>query len=341
MTDTTNTVENNDAETTGAQPQPPRGEIAHLHPATLRLGENVRDSVDLGKDFLASVRQHGVLVPITAVRTDDGVVTVRNGARRTLAAREVGLPTVPVYVLPADSPDDSAEAVARIVHQIVTNDHKADRRPACPGHPADDRGGPVHIQCGQKALGKPRDLKAAEAAGRSPAAMDALASGQLSLAEAATLSDFDGDDEAIAELVDVAGTDRFAHYAARLRKDRERKQAALAAAQPYAERGFTVLLDEPSWRSLDHIALDRLWTLDGREAGEQHVTNPAHWAVVPYEEDVYIDAQGDIVDADNIDWSTRGRPEATPEDGHLHADAVSWETRWVIDYYCTIRRPQA
>ena len=138
--------------------------------------------------------------------------------------------------------------------------------------------------------------------------MDALASGQLTLAEAVTLSEFDGDDEAIAELVDVAGTDRFAHDAARLRKDRERKQAALAAAQPYAERGFTVLLEFPSWRSVEHIALDRLWTPDGREAGEQHVTNPAHWAVVPYEEEVYLDAQGQVIDPDNIDWSTRGRP---------------------------------
>jgi ParB-like chromosome segregation protein Spo0J len=61
------------------------------------------------------------------VRSEDGTtVTVRNGQRRTLGAREVGLTSVPVYVLPANACDETAEAVERIVHQIVTNDQKAD-----------------------------------------------------------------------------------------------------------------------------------------------------------------------------------------------------------------------
>ena len=51
---------------------------------------------------------------------------MRNGQRRTLGAREVGLATVPVYVVTASAGDEAAEAVERIVHQIVTNDQKAD-----------------------------------------------------------------------------------------------------------------------------------------------------------------------------------------------------------------------
>jgi ParB family chromosome partitioning protein len=40
-----------------------------------------------------------VLIPIAAVRDADGQqVRVRSGQRRTLAAREAGLSTVPVYV---------------------------------------------------------------------------------------------------------------------------------------------------------------------------------------------------------------------------------------------------
>ena len=38
---------------------------------------------------------------------------IRNGQRRTLGAREVGLSTIPVYVLPATATDDTAEAVER------------------------------------------------------------------------------------------------------------------------------------------------------------------------------------------------------------------------------------
>src|ERR1700752_3923775 len=62
---------------------------------------NVRDAAAIDAEFVASVKEHGVLTPIAAVRGRDGVVRVRAGQRRTLAAREAGLPTVPVYVRPA------------------------------------------------------------------------------------------------------------------------------------------------------------------------------------------------------------------------------------------------
>ena len=63
-------------------------------------------------------------MPITGIRHPDNsdVIRVRAGQRRTLAAREVGLATVPVYVLPSSAADASEETIERIVHQIVTND---------------------------------------------------------------------------------------------------------------------------------------------------------------------------------------------------------------------------
>ena len=63
-----------------------------------------------------------MLVPITAIRRHDGVVEVRNGQRRTVAACKVGLTTVPVYVLAATAADTAAETIDRVVHQMVTND---------------------------------------------------------------------------------------------------------------------------------------------------------------------------------------------------------------------------
>jgi ParB family transcriptional regulator, chromosome partitioning protein len=106
----------------------PIGTLEHLDPATLEIGDNVRDDAALSKAFIASIAENGVLVPITGVRRPDNadLVRVRNGQRRTLAAREVGLPTVPVYVLPATVADASQETIDRIVHQIVTNDQKQD-----------------------------------------------------------------------------------------------------------------------------------------------------------------------------------------------------------------------
>ena len=70
------------------------------NPTALLIGENVHDNAALDSQFLASVREHVVLQPITAIRADVGM-EVRDGQRCTLAAREAKLDTIPVYVLDA------------------------------------------------------------------------------------------------------------------------------------------------------------------------------------------------------------------------------------------------
>jgi ParB family chromosome partitioning protein len=99
------------------------GTLEHVDPHVLVIGDNVRDDAALDAAFVASIREHGVLQPVTAIRTDDAV-QVRDGQRRTLAARQAGIATVPVYVLAATS--DKATATAdRITQQMVTNDQRA------------------------------------------------------------------------------------------------------------------------------------------------------------------------------------------------------------------------
>ena len=85
-----------------------------------------RDDAALDADFVASVKQHGLTNPIVAVRTADGVVRVRAGQRRTLAARECGLATIPVYVrrVTDGEGDEKAQAVERVAEQIVENDQR-------------------------------------------------------------------------------------------------------------------------------------------------------------------------------------------------------------------------
>ena len=43
-----------------------------------------------------------------------------------MAARKLGLSSIPVYVGPATAADAAAETIERIVHQIVTNDQDLD-----------------------------------------------------------------------------------------------------------------------------------------------------------------------------------------------------------------------
>ena len=61
------------------------GTLQYLDPIMLEIGDNVRDDAALSKEFLASIAENGVLVPITGVRHPDNsdVIRVRNGQRRT------------------------------------------------------------------------------------------------------------------------------------------------------------------------------------------------------------------------------------------------------------------
>jgi ParB family transcriptional regulator, chromosome partitioning protein len=95
--------------------------VEQVDPSTLLVDVNIRSDAALDKDFLASIRDLGVLVPIVAVRTEDGALRVRYGHRRTLAAVEVGRTSVPVIV----TCDDGADEAARIVGQWHENEHRA------------------------------------------------------------------------------------------------------------------------------------------------------------------------------------------------------------------------
>jgi ParB family chromosome partitioning protein len=75
------------------------------------------------RDFIASIRDHGVLVPVIAVRTSEHQIRVRFGHRRVLAAIQAGLPSVPVLVVANEGGDDAAQ-VERLVTQYAENQHR-------------------------------------------------------------------------------------------------------------------------------------------------------------------------------------------------------------------------
>jgi ParB family chromosome partitioning protein len=67
MTDT-NTP---DTETPSGSGHPESGTLEHIDPRELVLDTNVRDEADLDAQFIASIKEHGVLIPIAAICTDD------------------------------------------------------------------------------------------------------------------------------------------------------------------------------------------------------------------------------------------------------------------------------
>lgn len=91
-----------------------------LDPATLLVDLNIRQA-KLDKEFQASIKDHGVIEPIVAVRTEDGQLRVRHGHRRTLAAIEAAQPLVPVFITGVED-NDEADRIARQWHE---NKHRS------------------------------------------------------------------------------------------------------------------------------------------------------------------------------------------------------------------------
>ncbi|NQU38041.1 MAG: ParB/RepB/Spo0J family partition protein [Actinobacteria bacterium] len=189
-------------------------------PADLLIDRNIRDSAP-DKTLLSSVRTHGILVPIVCLQDGDGL-RVRDGHRRTLAALDVGLAEIPVFVTETDATDP-----ARVVAQYAINEHRAGlsdterldawSQLAAFGISAAD----IATKTGEK--------KATVAAALSltdlPAAASAIVKQTMTLEEAAELADFSDDPDTIDELITAAEHGSFEHAI-----DRKRNERDLAAA---------------------------------------------------------------------------------------------------------------
>jgi hypothetical protein len=105
--------------------QQPAAELAMLDPATLLTDHNLRPprTDDPFRQLVASIKEHGVLVPIVATRDHHGI-RVRYGHRRALAAVHAGRTEVPVVVYTGTLTDATAAEVDRILGQHAENTHR-------------------------------------------------------------------------------------------------------------------------------------------------------------------------------------------------------------------------
>jgi len=246
------------------------GTLAHIDPTSIVLDTNVRTTARLDDAFVASIREHGVMQPVVGYQDDDGVVHVLQGQRRTLAAIQAERPTIPVYL--AHSP---AEA-DRIITQMIENDQRSGLGDAERADAYEQLAvlGMSASQIARRAHVTKEAVEHGLAARSAESGREALAAG-LSLDDAAVLAEFEGDDDAIAALLDAAERDSIAHEASRLRRHRAAAQALATAQQDLTEQGIAVL-DEAPWGYFydGHGPAAPLRHLDVDE--EQHTTCPGH-----------------------------------------------------------------
>ncbi|HVW43826.1 MAG TPA: ParB N-terminal domain-containing protein, partial [Amycolatopsis sp.] len=193
--------------------------IEQVDPANLIVEDNIRRETALSRSFLSSVRQHGVIVPILAHPDTEGQIVVRDGQRRTLAACEVGLTSIPAYVV-----DAADEATVRIVQQLITNEHRealsdADRAEAW-RQLALEGMSPTKIA---RATGaKKAVVEAGIAVASNDLGTTALVEHDLTLDQALVLIEFEDDPATVTELRKIAQTNpgSFAHVAQRRRDEK-------------------------------------------------------------------------------------------------------------------------
>ncbi len=315
-------------------------EFAMVDPNVLDVAANVRDTVDLDAtpQFVASIREHGVLHPILTVRRGDGTLAVIDGQRRTLAAIATDTPVVPVFIRAEDDDTQNAQ-VSRIVEQIVSNDQRTgltDGQRAAGIAQLFDLG--VGVQDTARALSVTQKVaKIAGRVGGSVAARAALDTGQLSLEHAAVLASFEklGDEDAVAQLLDAAEHRpyNFPHLARRLTEDRKTARHRAAMLVPFGEAGHPVLTTDPEtgedvWHHAGEVTSAQGEPVDPTE-------HPDRWSVWADRIEAWVDTEtGEQVEEDTVDWDADG-PDDAPADGKRHPKTVVEGWAWEPSYWIT------
>ncbi|WP_159794504.1 ParB/RepB/Spo0J family partition protein [Puerhibacterium puerhi] len=225
-----------------------------VDPRALVLAENVRQTVVLDTAFKRDIAQRGVRQPIEVKYDALGQLQVVTGQRRTLAALEAGLPEVPVVLV-----EDIADEADRIVEQLAENHHRAGITTA------DDAAAVKQLslfglspaQIAKRTARPKEEVQAALAlADASEETRAVVAEREVDLVTAAKIAAFDGDQDTVERLTDVALTrpEVIDHELERARRDKAERDAVAARVAELRAQGVTVVddvTDYPNRSALD------------------------------------------------------------------------------------------
>jgi ParB family chromosome partitioning protein len=237
-----------------------------LDPATLTVDINVRKDAALTADFIASIKEHGVMEPVIAHRKDDGVVHVLMGQRRTRAAVEAGRTSIPVMII------ESPEEAERIVTQVVENIQRAELTEA-------DEADAYHqlslIGVSAAAIAKKTGrtkttVEGALKAKSSNAGAAALSKG-YTIDEALIMAEFEGNQDATEELESVIADepDQLLHVAQMLRDRRDRAAALAALIAELEAQGKTIVEDAGHYSNEENLYVSAAKRADGEPATDE------------------------------------------------------------------------
>lgn len=231
-----------------------------VDPATLAVDVNVRKRTELGVEFIDSIREHGVLEPVIAHRTENGL-KVLMGQRRTLAAVEAECGSIPVLIV--DSPDEAD----RIAQQVIENDMRTELS-------VSDRAdayqqlsllGLAPTKIAKRTGSKAKDVEHALKASQSKTGQVALGDG-VPFDQAAVIAEFEDYPDLVEKLTATAldPSMSFEHHAQRARSEVETRVKIAELTEELEAEGKVV--------SEDGLPYHRLDRPDGSRAEEQDAT---------------------------------------------------------------------
>ena len=185
---------------------------------------NVREDLDLTPQFLASVAETGVRIPLLVTPHNDGGFLVIEGHRRLAAAVQAGQAEVPCVLDSGRSGDQAGQFLDMVVAN--SDGHRRNFAPVEEAAAlfAAHEAGASRTRIRKSTGRKTEDIKTALAAGKMSAGTRAAAgdlAAQLSLDELALLAEFDGDAEAVATVLEALRRGLTVEYVAeRIRQDR-------------------------------------------------------------------------------------------------------------------------
>jgi ParB family chromosome partitioning protein len=280
-------------------------QFVRLDPKQIKIGANVRTDLHAdAREFARSIKERGVLEPVTVYVDEDGGYVVVRGQRRTVVAAEVGLTDIPAQVVP--KPDEAD----RITDQLVENLHRAAMRDSeiVSGVEQLALVGVSAAQIAKRAALPREQVNAALIIAAKEQTRARVVAGDLTLDEAAIFAEFEHDPRAVEELERARSWGRpLAQAAQRLRDEAQERAVLLAEVDRLRIVGLPVL-DPDEVRDAHRLRLaDHVRAADGEPVPEDEWPSVPGAGVVVVSEWEYPgpDDQGDDEDDDDD-------PEAEP-----------------------------
>jgi ParB family transcriptional regulator, chromosome partitioning protein len=255
--------------------QPPVPTVEMVDPHHVEPEENIRQKVNLDKPFVASVRQYGVLVPVLGRTDPNGVILIRDGQRRLMAAREAGV-QLPVYLV-----NGSDEKTVRIIEQFATYH----RQGLSPAEQADAwqqlaLEGMSALVIARRTGAKRAEVETGLVVARNKTASRAASDYDLTLEQAAVLVELEDDPDAVDNLREVAkvAPDSFDHRAQELLDKKAIRDEIAKLRAEYEANGVTVV-DWPSWDDTEVAFLSNLRTADGEPVTDDTFADKVGYAM--------------------------------------------------------------